>query len=421
MTEKKVFTEEMKNEGYTIVIPNMSPVHFNIMKRIFTNHGYKALLLENSSPSVIQEGLKYVHNDMCYPALLVIGQMIDAIHRGLVDKDKCALIISQTGGGCRASNYYFLLIKALERAGLGNIPVISANLQGMNSNPGFKITFPMLVQAFTGLIYGDLIMLLSNQTRPYEINKGDTDKVIAKWTDILGDCYEKNRGYFWGNMKKKLNQISDDFAAVPVKRIPKVKVGVVGEIYMKYSRLGNSNLQGFLESEDCEVMLPPMLGFIFYCFSNGIKDEEYYGGRGKYAFFMDHFGLPMLQIIERWSDEAVKRHPEFHPAATFKELEEFGERFIDRGCKMGEGWLLTAEMVELIEKGYDNIVCTQPFGCLPNHICGKGMIRPLKEAYPDSNIVPIDYDPSATKVNQENRIKLMLAVAKEKLDTETAK
>ena len=331
--EKKAFTEEMKKEGYTIVVPNMTPIHFNIMKRIFTNHGYKALLLENSSPSVIQEGLKYVHNDMCYPALLVIGQMIDAIHRGLVDKDRCALIISQTGGGCRASNYYFLLLKALERAGLGNIPVISANLQGMNSNPGFKITLSMLVQAYTALVYGDLIMLLSNQTRPYEINKGDTDKVIDKWTKLLGDCYEKNRGYFWGNMKKKLNQISDDFAAVPVKRIPKVKVGVVGEIYMKYSRLGNSNLQGFLEGEDCEVMLPPMMGFVFYCFSNGIKDEEYYGGRGKYAFMMKHFGLPLLSIAEKWSDNAVRRHSEFHPAASFKELEKYGKPAGKRPCR----------------------------------------------------------------------------------------
>ena len=184
----------MKRDGWTIVVPNMSPVHFNIMKRIFTTHGFKALLLENSSPSVIQEGLKYVHNDMCYPCLLVIGQMIDAIHRGLVDKDRCALIISQTGGGCRASNYYFLLIKALERAGLQNIPVISANLQGMNSNPGFRITFPMIVQAFSALVYGDLLMLLSNQTRPYEVHKGDTDRLIDKWTDYLGSCYARNRG-----------------------------------------------------------------------------------------------------------------------------------------------------------------------------------------------------------------------------------
>ncbi len=415
--DKVAFTEEMKEQGYTIAIPNMSPVHFSIMKRIFINHGFKPVLLENNSPSVIQEGLKYVHNDMCYPCLLVIGQIIDAINRGIVDKDHTAVIISQTGGGCRASNYYFLLIKALERAGLGHIPVISANLQGMNSNPGFRITFPMLVQAFTALVYGDLLMLLSNQVRPYEINKGDADRVVEKWTAIIGDCYETNRGYFWKNMKRKLFQIADDFAAVPVKRTPKVRVGVVGEIYMKYSRLGNSDLQGFLESEDAEVMLPPMMGFVLYCFQNGIKDEEYYGGRARYAFIMDKIVMPVLSIVEKWTDQAIERYPEFRKAAAFKELIEYGERFIDTGCKMGEGWLLTAEMAELIEKGYDNIVCTQPFGCLPNHICGKGMIRPLKEAYPESNIVPIDYDPSATRVNQENRIKLMLAVAREKLQT----
>ena len=418
---KKVpFTEEMKEEGYTIVIPNMCPIHFEIMQQIFTNHGFKTVLLDNTDPSLISEGLKYVHNDMCYPALLVIGQMLDAIKRGIVDKDHCALIITQTGGGCRASNYYFLLLKALERAGLGNIPVISANLQGMNSNPGFKTTYFMLFQAFTAVIYGDLLMLLSNQTKPYEIHKGDSDRIVEKWVKILGECYEKNRGYWGRNMIKKLNQISDEFAAVPCNRVPKVKVGVVGEIYMKYSRLGNSNLQGLLEEEDCEVMILPLMGFVLYCFNHGIIDNQYYGGKGKYSFVMRHIVLPFLYMIEDWSDKAVKRHPEFHPAAKFRELEEYGKKFIDLGCKMGEGWLLTAEMVELIEKGYDNIVCTQPFGCLPNHICGKGMIRPLKEAYPDSNVVPIDYDPSATRVNQENRIKLMLAVAREKLQAETA-
>ena len=417
---KVPFTEEMRDNGYTIVIPNMCPTHFQIMRKVFTNHGYRTILLDNNDPSLISEGLKYVHNDMCYPALLVIGQMLDAIKRGIVDKDKCALIISQTGGGCRASNYYFLLIKALERAGLGHIPVISANLQGMNANPGFKITKFMLFQAFTAVIYGDILMLLYNQTKPYEIHKGDCDKIVNKWVDTLGECFEKNRGYFGRNMKKKLNQISDEFAAVPCDRTPKVKVGVVGEIYMKYSRLGNSNLQGLLEDEDCEVMILPLMGFVFYCFNHGLVDNMYYGGKGKYSFVMRHIVLPFLYMIEDWSDEAVKRHPEFHPAAKYKELEEYGKRFIDLGCKMGEGWLLTAEMVELIEKGYDNIVCTQPFGCLPNHICGKGMIRPLKEAYPDSNIVPIDYDPSATRVNQENRIKLMLAMAREKLQAQNA-
>lgn len=415
---KVPFTKEMKKD-YTILIPNMSPIHFDLMKIPFTQHGYKVILLENSSHKVIEEGLKYVHNDMCYPALLVIGQMLDAIESGICDKDKCALVISQTGGGCRASNYYFLLLKALEKAGLSQIPVISLNLQGMNSNPGFKITASILIQVLSGLLYGDMLMLMSHQVRPYEKHKGDTDRLIKKWTDFLADCYLKNRGYMGRHMVKNFNQMSDEFAAIEVDRKPKVKVGVVGEIYMKYAKLGNNNLEGFLESEGCEVMIPPMLGFVLYCFENGLKDQEYYGGRAGYAFIMKHFILPYMEGYEKRMRLALERN-HFKTPATLKELVGFTEGIIDTGCKMGEGWLLTAEMVELIEKGYSNIVTTQPFGCLPNHIVAKGMIRPLKERYPNSNIVPIDYDASATKVNQENRIKLMLAVAREQLDAESS-
>lgn len=410
----KPFTKEMKKD-YTIVIPNMSPTHFSIMQKILDNHGYKTLVLENYDSDIIQLGLKYVHNDMCYPCLLVIGQILDAIEKGLIDKDKCAVAMSQTGGGCRASNYYYLLIKALERAGLENIPVISFNLNGMNKNPGFKISPIMICQAAAALFYGDLIMLMANQTRPYEVTKGDTDRVVQKWVDILGDKFKKNKGYFWKHLKINMNKISDDFASIKVDRKPKAKVGVVGEIYMKFSKLGNSNLESFLEEEDCEVMLPPMIGFVLYGFENSIMDRKYYGHSRIMSKFIEKIGIPYLEKIESWSNEAIGRHPEYKRPATFRELCEYSSDFIDKGCKMGEGWLLTAEMVELIKKGYGNIVCTQPFGCLPNHIVGKGMIRPLKEAYPESNIVPIDYDPSATKVNQENRIKLMLAVAKENL------
>lgn len=410
-----VFTKEMKKD-YTILVPNMSPIHFALFEKVLINNGFKAIVLNNQDSDIIQLGLKYVHNDMCYPALLVIGQMIDAIEKGVVDPHKCALVISQTGGGCRASNYYFLLIKALERAGYDYIPVISLNLAGMNKNPGFKITLSMIVQAFSALLYGDLIMYLRNQVKPYEINSGETDALVKKWTDDLGERFRKNKGYFWSNLKNNMNRISDEFAAIPVKREKKVKVGIVGEIYMKFSRLGNSDLQHFLEEEGCEVMLPPLLGFILYCFSNTLKDNEYYGRKPFLTKLTARVFLPLMEKFEGWMDNAMKRHSEFVIPADLEELEGFSEGIIDRGCKMGEGWLLTAEMVELIDKGYSNIVCTQPFGCLPNHIVGKGMIRPLKDRFPDANIVPIDYDPSATKVNQENRIKLMLAVAREKLD-----
>ncbi len=414
------FTKEMR-EDYTILIPNMSPIHFDLMIEAAKLNGYKVKLLNNSGPQVIQEGLKYVHNDMCYPALLVIGQMIDYIKSGEIDINKCAVAISQTGGGCRASNYYYLLKKALERAGYPQIPVISLNLKGMNSNPGIKLTPKLLLQVVSGLIYGDLLMILSHQVRPYEINKGDTDAVVKKWTDHLKSCYRANKGFFWSYLDKNLAQISDDLAAVPVDRNTKhVKVGVVGEIYMKYAPLGNNNLEKFLEEEGCEVMMPPLFGFVLYGISNGIRDYEFYGGRlrHEYHFIATKFIMPLLKKFEKKIEKAIRRHSEFAVPASIDELEEMGKTVIHTGCKMGEGWLLTAEMIELIKKGYGNIVCTQPFGCLPNHIVAKGMVRPIKELYPDSNIVPIDYDPSATRVNQENRIKLMLAVAKENLDKE---
>ena len=410
-----VFTKEMK-KTHTIILPNMAPVHFSILKEIFLNHGFKVKLLENSGPEVIQMGLKYVHNDMCYPALLVIGQILDALDKGIVDKDHAAIAITQTGGGCRASNYYNLLKKALIRAGMENIPVISLNLKGMNSNPGFRITPIMMLQAYSAIIYGDLLMLMANQTRPYEINKGDTDKVLGKWVNILKERYKNNHGYFWKHMMVNMNAISDDFAAVPVKRERKVKVGVVGEIYMKFSPLGNSNLEEFLRREGCEVMLPPLDGFLMYGFSNQIQDRKYYGRSFMFSFLSKHFLLPYMEKYDNKIAQAMQRHPEYHAPASFTELLSYAGHFVDRGCKMGEGWLLTSEMEELIKHGYENIVCTQPFGCLPNHIVGKGMIRPLKVAYPESNIVAIDYDPSASKVNQENRLKLMLSVARENLE-----
>lgn len=264
-------------------------------------------------------------------------------------------------------------------------------------------------------------MVMANQTRPYEVNKGDTDRITNKWVDIIGEKFRRNKDYFWKNIKKNMNAISDDFASIAVDRKPKVKVGIVGEIYMKFSPLGNSNLQGFLENEDCEVMLPPMIGFIFYSLGNTITDRKYYGHSIIVSKLVERFLIPLLKKIENWSNDAIARHPEYSIPATYEELKEYSKPFIDQGCKMGEGWLLTAEMVELINKGYSNIVCTQPFGCLPNHIVGKGMIRPLKKSFPEANIVPIDYDPSATKVNQENRIKLMLAIANESLSNRDEK
>ena len=409
------FTKEMKKD-YTILIPNMSPIHFNIMKQPFQLYGYKVILLENSSHTVIEEGLRYVHNDMCYPALLVIGQMIDAIHRGICDPDKCALVISQTGGGCRASNYYFLLIKALERAGYPQIPVISLNLQGMNKNPGFEIKPQMLLQVLSGLIYGDMLMLLSHQVRPYEVNKGDTDRLVEKWTEYLGQCYKNNKGYLGHYMKKNVNQISDDFAAIKVDRSrKKVKVGVVGEIYLKYAPLGNNNLEDFLLGENCEVVIPGFLDFCLYCINDSIVENKMYGGKLStrliYKLVFEYFCKKQKDMIKM-----IQKHGVFRAPSYFKHTKTLADGYVSEAMNMGEGWLLTAEMLELIEQGVNNVVCTQPFGCLPNHIVGRGMMKIIKEKNPQSNIVSIDYDPSATRVNQENRIKLMLSNAKKELE-----
>lgn len=409
-----LFTREMKKD-YTILIPNMASIHFTIIKHVFTNHGYKVVLLDSTGPTIAQEGLKYVHNDICYPAMLVIGQMIDALHSGKFDLDKTALVITQTGGGCRASNYLALLRKALVRANMPQIPVISLNLKGLEKSPGFKLSLPMLAQAFSAIIYGDLIMLLSNQTRPYEDTSGETDALVDAWTERLGRMFRSNSGFFGLSLKRNLTAIADDFAAIPITHVPKPRVGIVGEIYMKFAPLGNNNLEKFLLDEGCEVMVPGLLGFIFYGASNSGHDREYYGGRFLSTLVLN-WGLKRLERIEAMSIRTVKKHKHFQAPVPFRELQEYNDGVIGFGCKMGEGWLLTAEMLELAQNGFPNIVCTQPFGCLPNHICGKGMFRAVKEKVPDANIVAIDYDPSAPSVNQENRIKLMLAVAREELE-----
>lgn len=410
-----LFTKEMKKE-YTILIPNMSPVHFTLVKEVFVNHGYKTVLLENQGPNVIREGLRYVHNDICYPAQLVIGQLIDALKSGLYDVDKTALVITQTGGGCRASNYLFLLRKALKRCNLEQIPVISLNFKGMEKSPGMKLTPFMLLQAYAGFIYGDLLMTLSNQVRPYEVNKGETNRLVDWWIADLSKKFANNSGYIGWAMKSNLHAICSQFAKIEVNKVKKIKVGIVGEIYMKYAPLGNNNLQQFLEDQGCEVMVPSMMGFLYYGADNAITDREYYGGRF-FSSLITQFLMKQLFKVEKMALDAMRREGCFTLPSTYLEMKKLNEGILDYGVKMGEGWLLTAEMLELVHAGYENIVCTQPFGCLPNHICAKGMIRTVTEKAPQANIVPIDYDPSATHVNQENRIKLMLAIAKEKLET----
>ena len=407
------FKPEMK-KTHTLLMPQMCAYHFRMIRNLLVRQGYKVELLETTGPQIAQEGLKYVHNDTCYPALLVIGQMIDALKSGKYDPDHTALIITQTGGGCRASNYIYLLRHALKSAGFGQVPVASINFSGLEKGSGFSMTPKMMLQLISAVYYGDLLMLLRNQTAPYETDPGRSDSLCDKWVERLSVQLAGMRGLFPGGMKKNFEDMAADFAAVPVCRVPRVKVGVVGEIYVKYAPLGNNGLQKFLESEGCEVCMPGLLGFLLYCVCNGWIDVELYGGsRGK-ALGMR--ALTDLLCRQEEKMHGIARQHGFWAPSPFLHTKALGEKIIGQGSKMGEGWLLPAEMMELCDSGFLNIVCAQPFGCLPNHIVGKGMVSKIRKIYPDSNIVAVDYDPGATKVSQENRIKLMLAVAREKLE-----
>ena len=407
------FTREMR-KTHTILIPSMLDIHFALIENAFNSCGYKTELLNNKGPECVQEGLKYVHNDTCYPALLVIGQFIDALkHRD--DLDKVALLITQTGGGCRASNYIHLLRKALVKAGYGYIPVISLNTSNIEKNSGFELTYKFIKRIVAAFCYGDFIMYLNNKVRSYEKNKGDSQKVVDKWVNNIRKKFYDNKGSSFREIKKNMIQIAKDFDQVELTSQIKPRVGIVGEIYIKYAALGNNELEKFLINENVEIMVPGVLGFAFYCCYNALYDKQIYQ-IGKKTALIYRLVIKYFKRREKLMIDAIKKYTKFTPMNPFEETKEMSNGVIGHGAKMGEGWLLTAEMVELCKTGYSNIICAQPFGCLPNHICGKGVMKKIKESNPTANIVAIDYDPSATKVNQENRIKLMLAIARENLD-----
>lgn len=416
MEEKELeypkFKESMV-KTHTILIPNMLPIHMSLFEQVLLQQGYKVEIMRNEGPEVVSEGLKYVHNDTCYPALLVIGQFIDNLnHRN--DLDKVVCLITQTGGGCRASNYLHLLRKALVKAGYGYIPVVSLNMSNLEKDSGFKYTFPLIKKLAAALTYGDLIMYLNNKCRTYEKEPGATEKLTNYWVKELSSQFEKGKGTSYNAQKKNCNLISKSYDELDLDLShKKPKVGIVGEIYIKYAALGNNHLEDFLVSQGAEAMVPGLYGFMLYCFWNNIYDTEIYG-RWKKKALITKFLLWFMERREKLMINSMK-NTKFTPMKLFKETKEMSEGVISHGTKMGEGWLLTAEMMELQEIGYENIICAQPFGCLPNHICGKGVMKKIKSLHKDANIVAIDYDPSATKVNQENRIKLMLAIAKERI------
>lgn len=409
--DRLLFTKEMKKE-YTILLPMMLPIHFKLIQNTLNHYGYKTELLCSCGPEIVQEGLKYVHNDTCYPALLVIGQFIHALKSGKFDVNKTALMITQTGGGCRASNYIHLLRKALKKAGFEQVPVISLNLSGLEKNSGFKLSIPLIKRMIAGLVYGDALMLLKNQVLPYEVIPGECNSLVHCWTNRLNEQFNMGKGFKSADFKSNLSAIVADFAKINTKHTNKIKVGIVGEIYVKYSNLGNNNLEQFLLSQNCEVFVPGILSFMLFKIDNRLEDISLYGGsRLKYKII--NALLTYIKNVENILIDCVKQQSKFTPPSSYEDIKNLIKGVIGYGNKMGEGWLLTAEILELIKNGYENIVCAQPFGCLPNHICAKGMLRKIKGIYPNANIVAIDYDPGASLVNQENRIKLMLCLAKE--------
>lgn len=412
-----LFTKEMKKE-YTILLPMMLPIHFTLMANSLKLEGYRVELLTTTHRSVVDEGVKNVHNDTCYPALLVIGQFIDALKSGKYDPNKTALLITQTGGGCRASNYIHLLRKALIHSGYDKVPVISLNLSGLEKNPGFTLNLRVAKRFIYSLLYGDLIMLLANQCRPYEIHAGETDQLVQTWIDRLTEEYKVSSNLKYKHVRANMEKIADEFTALSLHAEEKIRVGVVGEIYIKYAALGNNNLEQFLQEEGVETVVPGLLDFVIFKVDNRLEDCRIYGGNPLKKIAMQIFE-DICEKKQKDLIEVVSRHSKFRAPTSFAHIKELVKGYLGYGNKMGEGWLLTGEMLELVTSGTENVVCAQPFGCLPNHIVGKGMIRKIKENNPQANIVAIDYDPSATRVNQENRIKLMLANAR--LSAEKAK
>ena len=394
---------------HTILIPDMLPIHFRLIIAVFKKYGYNMVLLQNSARAVVDEGLKNVHNDTCYPALLVVGQFIDALKSGKYDPERVALMISQTGGGCRASNYIHLLRKALA-ADYPDIPVISLNFSGMEKSPGFKITLPILLKLLNAVLYGDLLMSLYNQCKPYEKTAGATDEALENMEKRLTAMIESGG---FGKKKRNYKMIIDAFSKIERTGEQKPRVGIVGEIYVKYSPLANNHLEEFLISEGCEPVVPGLMDFVLYCTVNNVNDGRIYGFKNT----MTRLSGILYKILLKESrklNSVITEYGGFRAMDDFEELRKEADKLINQGVKMGEGWLITAEMGCLAKTGTENIVCTQPFGCLPNHIVAKGMTRKVKEEYPFANIVAIDYDPGATVVNQENRLKLMIANIKEK-------
>ncbi len=414
---KVPFTEEMRKD-YTIICPQMSPIHFELLEPAFNACGYHFVVLDNDNKHSVDVGLKYVNNDACYPSLLVVGQIMEALLSGKYDLNKTAIIMSQTGGGCRATNYVGFIRRALKKADMAQIPVISLNLAGIENNPGFHLNADMLIRAAVGAEFGDIFMRCIYRMRPYEATPGSVEAVHQKWLKVTQE-FVSAKHISLRKFNKLCKEIIRDFDSIPLLDIKKPRVGIVGEILVKFSPAGNNHLVELLESEGAEAVVPDLIDFMLYCFYNQLYKADHLG-MSKKAARNSKLGIWAIEhILRSTATKEFRRSKHFTPPTPIQEIAEFAEPIVSIGNQTGEGWFLTGEMVELIHDGVPNIVCTQPFGCLPNHVVGKGVIKALRKAYPASNIVAIDYDPGASEVNQLNRIKLMLSTAQKNLKAET--
>ena len=409
--DRVIFTEEMAKD-YTILVPNMTPIHFEILAPALRSQGMNVELLPDCDREAIDIGLKYVNNDACYPSICVVGQIMKALLSGKYDLHKVAVAMSQTGGGCRATNYVGFIRRALQNAGIHQIPVIAVSAQGIEKNPGFKFSLPLLKVAFQALVYGDVFMRVLYRMRPYEVTPGSANALHEKWQQICIDSLiGKNKRSFAQNIR----DIIHEFDNLPIHEdMKKPRVGIVGEILVKFSPSANNYLVDLLESEGAEAVMPDLLDFFMYCFYNSnFKYEKL--GKKKMTAIISNIGIAFLESIRKTARKELEKSHHFLPQARIEQLAEYASPIVSLGNQTGEGWFLTGEMIELIHQGAPNIVCTQPFGCLPNHIVGKGVIKELRRQHPEANIVAIDYDPGASEVNQVNRIKLMLATANKNL------
>ncbi|MCR4672396.1 MAG: 2-hydroxyacyl-CoA dehydratase [Lachnospiraceae bacterium] len=411
--KRVIYTKEMNDDQYTVLCPNMSPIHFDLLIPALKYCGLNAALLPDSDRDTINVGLKYVNNDACYPSICVVGQVMSALLSGEYDLNHVAIAMTQTGGGCRATNYIGFIRRALDNAGMPQIPVISISAQGIETNPGFKITPKKLLLAIQALEYGDVFMRVLYRTRPYEVVPGSANALHEKWRSICIDSLTgKNRRSFNQNIR----DIVKEFDELPIHEdVRKPKVGIVGEIMVKFSPSANNYLVDLIESEGAEAVMPDLLDFFLYSLYNSNFKHQKLGKSASTEFF-SNVGIALLERIRKPARDALAKSRHFTEQSRITTLAKYASPIVSIGNQTGEGWFLTGEIVELIKAGAPNVVCTQPFGCLPNHVVGKGVIKEVRRLYPESNIVAIDYDPGASRVNQVNRIKLMLATAFRNLD-----